>query len=146
MGARGVKHRDNEGNYSADASEVATTRWELHLHSVQAGRPLIFSPKYMGEIFELPHVKDPKDLPVWLEVMSLEPRVFDIYNCSTVRRRPKLFRSPWQKCQKDSPSFVRKGSFFRQREIILPLLESSSLGGTCFQMKDPVPSSEPIHT
>ena len=55
-------------------------RRELHLYAVPAGRVFIFAPKYVGEIFELPHVKVPQNLPVWLEVISLKPRVFDIYN------------------------------------------------------------------
>ncbi len=57
-----------------------TGRRELHLYAVQAGRVFIFAPKYVGEIFELPHVRVPGDLPVWLEVLSLQPRVFDIFN------------------------------------------------------------------
>mmetsp|Transcript_7565 Transcript_7565/g.17164 ORF Transcript_7565/g.17164 Transcript_7565/m.17164 type:complete len:683 (-) Transcript_7565:217-2265(-) len=55
-------------------------RKELHLYAVQAGRQFLFAPKYVGEIFELPHVKVPQNLPVWLEVMSLSPRVFDVFN------------------------------------------------------------------
>lgn len=55
-------------------------RRELHLYAVQAGRVFIFAPKYVGEIFELPHVEVPNNLPVWLEVISLKPRVFDIFN------------------------------------------------------------------
>ena len=53
---------------------------ELHLYAVSAGRVFMFAPKHVGEIFELPHVKGPRGLPVSLEVMSLQPRVFDIYN------------------------------------------------------------------
>ena len=55
-------------------------RKELHLYAVSAGRVFMFAPKHVGEIFELPHVKGPQGLPVSLEVMSLTPRVFDIYN------------------------------------------------------------------
>jgi len=53
---------------------------ELHLYAVPAGRVFIFAPKYIGEIFELPHVTFKEDLPVSLQVISLSPRVFDIYN------------------------------------------------------------------
>lgn len=53
---------------------------ELHLYAVPAGRVFIFAPKYVGEIFELPHVTFHEDLPVSLQVISLTPRVFDIYN------------------------------------------------------------------
>jgi len=57
-----------------------SARKELHLYAVSAGRVFMFAPKYVGEVFELPHVKGPEGLPVSLEVMSLTPRVFDIYN------------------------------------------------------------------
>ena len=55
-------------------------RRELHLYVVQTGRVFVFDPKHVGEIFELPHVKVPKELPVWLEVISLSPHVFDVFN------------------------------------------------------------------
>ncbi|KAL3809682.1 hypothetical protein ACHAXA_004233 [Cyclostephanos tholiformis] len=63
-----------------DANTSTTRRKELHLYAVQAGRQFIFAPKYVGEIFDLPHVPVPLDLPVRLEVISLVPRVFDVYN------------------------------------------------------------------
>ena len=53
---------------------------ELHLYAVPAGRVFIFAPKYIGEVFELPHVTFKDDLPVSLKVLSLTPKVFDIYN------------------------------------------------------------------
>ena len=53
---------------------------ELHLYAVPAGRVFLFAPKYIGEIFELPHVSSHDNLPVSLQVLSLSPRVFDIYN------------------------------------------------------------------
>ena len=101
MLARDVGNRDSGGkeevdgegecmaNYD-DTDQSTTTnscksddkarRKELHLYAVPAGRVFMFAPKYIGEIFELPHVKGPEGLPVSLEVMSLHPRVFDIYN------------------------------------------------------------------
>ncbi|KAL7540883.1 hypothetical protein ACHAXR_010453 [Thalassiosira sp. AJA248-18] len=63
-----------------DGDSTSGGRRELHLYAVQAGRVFIFAPKYVGEIFELPHVKVPRDLPVWLEVISLSPRVLDVFN------------------------------------------------------------------
>ena len=59
---------------------ATSERRELHLYAVPASRVFIFAPKYVGEIFELPHVSMPNDLPVWLEVISLKPRVFDVFN------------------------------------------------------------------
>jgi hypothetical protein len=40
----------------------------------------MFAPRHVGEIFELKHVSVPLDLPVWLEVISISPRVFDVFN------------------------------------------------------------------
>jgi hypothetical protein len=54
----------------------------LHLYGVPAGRVFMFAPEYVGEIFELNHISqisDP-DKPIYLKVLSLDPRVFDIYN------------------------------------------------------------------
>jgi len=65
---------------SSSRNDNESDRKELHLYAVSAGRVFMFAPKYVGEIFELPHVKGPEGLPVSLEVMSLNPRVFDIYN------------------------------------------------------------------
>lgn len=71
-GTCGGDHENNNDNKEG--------RKELHLYAVQAGRVFIFAPKYVGETFELPHVKVPGNLPVWLEVISLSPRVFDVFN------------------------------------------------------------------
>jgi len=72
--------RNADGTCSSEEVSTGSERKELHLYAVQAGRQFIFAPKYVGEIFELPHVKVPRDLPVWLEVISLSPRVFDVFN------------------------------------------------------------------
>ncbi|KAL7501048.1 hypothetical protein ACHAWT_009203 [Skeletonema menzelii] len=80
---------DDDNNPTCTASSISTTsknkndngvRYELHLYAVSAGRVFMFAPKHVGEIFELPHVQGPEGLPVSLEVLSLSPRVFDIYN------------------------------------------------------------------
>jgi hypothetical protein len=54
---------------------------ELHLYAVPAGRVFMFAPAHIGEIIHLPHVTggDPKK-PVYLEVLSVSPRVFDLVN------------------------------------------------------------------
>lgn len=56
----------------------------LHLYSVPAGRVFVFAPSFVGEFFDLPHIEgaDPT-LPVYLEVLSLSPKVFDIFNFFT---------------------------------------------------------------
>jgi hypothetical protein len=53
----------------------------LHLYAVPAGRVFMFAPSHIGEIIDLPHVTggDP-DKPVYLEVLSVSPRVFDLVN------------------------------------------------------------------
>ena len=72
--------KDDQTCSSSSSISDDSTRKELHLYAVSAGRVFMFAPKYVGEVFELPHVKGPEGLPVSLQVMSLNPRVFDIYN------------------------------------------------------------------
>jgi len=74
------EERNNDGTCTNKDTGAIEGRRELHLYAVQAGRVFIFAPKYVGEIFELPHVEVASGLPVWLEVISLQPRVFDIFN------------------------------------------------------------------
>jgi hypothetical protein len=53
---------------------------EFHLYAVPAGRVFMFAPAYVGEIFELPHVEGSNNQNIYLEVLSLSPRVFDVFN------------------------------------------------------------------
>jgi hypothetical protein len=53
---------------------------EIHLYAVPAGRVFMFAPSYVGEIFNLPHVPGALDKAIYLEVISLKPRVFDVFN------------------------------------------------------------------
>jgi hypothetical protein len=55
-------------------------RNEIHLYSVPAGRVFMFAPSYVGEIFNLPHVPGALNKTIYLEVLALEPRVFDVFN------------------------------------------------------------------
>ncbi len=64
---------------SEDDVTTASSR-QFHLYAVPAGRMFMFAPAYVGEIFELPHVDGGDGLPVYLEVLSLSPRVFDVFN------------------------------------------------------------------
>ena len=68
----------------SDQETCSTEEKEVHLYAVPAGRTFMFAPKFVGEIFELPHIRgaDP-DKPVYMEVLSLSPRVFDIFNFFT---------------------------------------------------------------
>jgi hypothetical protein len=65
----------------ADAATTNPMPRELHLYAVPAGRVFMFAPAHIGEIIHLPHVKggDPNK-PVYLEVLSVSPRVFDLVN------------------------------------------------------------------
>jgi hypothetical protein len=80
-----AKSRENQECAAHDQEEGTCTsssssKKEIHLYAVPAGRVFVFAPKYVGEIFDLGHVSTHDDLPVSLEVLSLSPRVFDIYN------------------------------------------------------------------
>ena len=57
---------------------------EVHLYAVPAGRTFMFAPAYVGEEFDLPHIQgaDPSKR-VYMKVLSLSPRVFDIFNYFT---------------------------------------------------------------
>ena len=63
---------------------TTTTRDELHLYAVPAGRVFLHTPSHVGQIIPLPHVQgaDPS-LPVYLEVLSVRPAVFDVHNFFT---------------------------------------------------------------
>jgi len=53
---------------------------ELHLYAVPAGRPFHFAPSYIGEKFVLDHMSKDLGEPVIIEVLSLKPRIFELYN------------------------------------------------------------------
>ena len=69
-----------------DATESCTAatelyQRELHLYAVPAGRVFMFAAKHVGETIALPHVQgaDPSQ-PVYLQVLSTQPRIFEVYN------------------------------------------------------------------
>jgi len=53
---------------------------EIHLYAVPAGRVFMFAPTFVGELFHLPHVPGASNKAIYLEVISLKPRVFDVFN------------------------------------------------------------------
>jgi len=59
---------------------ASTKSLERHLYAVPAGRVFMFAPSYVGEIFHLPHVEGADNKLIYLEVLSLNPRVFDVFN------------------------------------------------------------------
>lgn len=77
---------------ACSANDTCSSSPELHLYAVPGGRVFMHAPSYVGEIFELPHVKGPKGLPVSLEVISVEPRVFDVHNFFTKDESAELVR------------------------------------------------------
>jgi hypothetical protein len=77
---------------TCSANETCSTAPGLALYAVPAGRVFMHAPSYVGEVFELPHVKGPKGLPVSLEVISVEPRVFDVHNFFTKAESEDLVR------------------------------------------------------
>jgi hypothetical protein len=68
---------------ACNSNETCSATPGLHLYAVPGGRVFMHAPSYVGEIFELPHVKGPLGLPVSLEVISVSPRVFDVHNFFT---------------------------------------------------------------
>jgi hypothetical protein len=54
---------------------------QVPLYAVQAGRVFLFAASYVGQRIDLPHVKGGNpSLPVYLEVLSVRPAVFDLHN------------------------------------------------------------------
>jgi len=78
-----ARERSNQPECSSSSEgeeENTCSTPEFHLYAVPAGRVFMFSPSYVGEIFDLPHATVEPHKPVSLEVISLSPRVFDIKN------------------------------------------------------------------
>jgi hypothetical protein len=98
--AASVEREDRSCDATAVADSTGTPQQEplcqdttiatvnLDLYAVPAGRVFMFAPKFVGEIFELPHVISPTTSPtgsskpplVYLKTMSLSPRVFEVMN------------------------------------------------------------------
>jgi hypothetical protein len=72
---------DGHGNeVGCNQTVPSDGRKEIHLFAVPAGRVFMFAPSYVGEIFHLPHVPGALDKAIYLQVMALQPRVFDVFN------------------------------------------------------------------
>jgi hypothetical protein len=69
---------EDEDGQTCSTEEGSSTG--IHLYAVPAGRVFMFAPSYVGEIFHLPHVEGADSKPIYLEVLSLSPRVFDVFN------------------------------------------------------------------
>lgn len=84
--ARTVKPPSFENNVCSDkaATECSLDHLfsrELHLYAVPAGRVFMFATESVGQVIPLPHIQggDP-ERTVQLEVLSLQPRIFDVIN------------------------------------------------------------------
>eukprot|EP00934_Nitzschia_sp_Nitz4_P004873 Nitzschia sp. Nitz4//scaffold58_size112336//14927//16933//NITZ4_004017-RA/size112336-augustus-gene-0.16-mRNA-1//-1//CDS//3329554941//4863//frame0 len=75
-----AKVDDGEQTCSFEESTNTSSALERHLYAVPAGRVFMFAPTYVGEIFHLPHVDGADNRTIYLEVLSLDPRVFDVFN------------------------------------------------------------------
>jgi len=72
--------RDCQGDETTQTCVASTERAKTHLYAIPAGRVFMFAPSYVGEIFHLPHVEGASNKAIYLEVLSLKPRVFDVFN------------------------------------------------------------------
>lgn len=77
---------------AADCDTPSSSSTEIHLYAVPSGRVFMFAPAYAGEIFQLDHLKLLPDVnkPIYLEVLSTTPRVFDILNVFTPEEAEKV--------------------------------------------------------
>jgi hypothetical protein len=91
----------------------------LNIYAVPAGRVFMFAPKYVGELFEMPHVSGREGQPISLEVLSLEPRVFDVFNFFSPEEADELIQkalgetSETHKLSRSTTGIV--GSFYKKR-------------------------------
>ena len=69
-----------EGEEHTQTCNSVPGKREIHLYAVPAGRVFMFAPAHVGEIFELPHVTGADNKTIYLEVISLSPRVFDVFH------------------------------------------------------------------
>lgn len=91
----------------------------LNVYAVPAGRVFMFAPKYVGELFEMPHVSGREGQPISIEVLSLEPRVFDVFNFFSPEEADELIKkalsetSETHKLSRSTTGIV--GNFYKKR-------------------------------
>lgn len=79
-----------------DEDQTCASGPALHLYAVPAGRMFMFAPSFVGEKFILDHVEgstdeeDPK--PIVVETISLNPRLFEIYDFFSKEEARHLIR------------------------------------------------------
>jgi hypothetical protein len=85
-----LQDQKNAHMESCGKEETCAASVPFDLYAVPAGRVFMFAPKFVGEIFRLDHVRDATGQPLSMEVLSLEPRVFDIFNFFDVDESQQL--------------------------------------------------------
>lgn len=65
---------------TSETCETDPENLKRHLYAVPAGRVFMFVANYVGEIIQLPHVEGANKNNIYLEVLSTDPRVFDVFN------------------------------------------------------------------
>lgn len=75
-----VKKRNGSDCRDDDADEECLARATLHLYGVPAGRVFMFAPSFVGEKFVIHHVEDADGKTLTMEVLSVNPRIFDVFN------------------------------------------------------------------
>jgi hypothetical protein len=69
-----------ESNASCIAQAAVPPSTSMVLFAVPAGRLFLHTPFYIGQSIALPHVNGVTDKPIYLKVLSIEPKVFEIFN------------------------------------------------------------------
>ena len=94
-------HGNDQSNDTGCRACAAPYR-ELHLYAVPAGRVFMFAPSRVGETIDLPHVTGANpSKPVYLEVLSLQPRVFDLHNFFTRDESETLINTALKESRED---------------------------------------------
>jgi hypothetical protein len=103
----------------APEEETCAAAGGLNIYAVPAGRLFMFAPKFVGELFEMPHVSGREGQPISIEVLSLEPRVFDVFNFFSTEEADELIEkalsetSETHKLSRSTTGIV--GSFYKKR-------------------------------
>jgi hypothetical protein len=100
---------DDSSSHSSPSLSPAP---EIHLYAVPAGRVFHFAPAFVGELFELDHLRllSDESNPIVLKVLSTSPKVLDILNVFTkeeadsVVQRALAESSPTHKIKRSTTS------------------------------------------
>jgi hypothetical protein len=86
--AAAAAHPDTCQEESCDAAPGPA----LHLYAVPAGRLFMYAPSYVGERFVLDRMQHsaPSQQPIVLEVLSTDPKVFEVHNFYSAQEAAEL--------------------------------------------------------